>query len=143
MTPALVFVTEYVSPTDFFAAPARVIEYVAPAPVIAHIGLPSAATHFSVSFDTTSFANPQSSVSAAEASASQVVSSFPSGVERVQQHIVEQIVHVRTPQIQEQIEESVQVEEQIAEGFFSFSGRVCVPVYNQVYQEQIAAEQEF
>ena len=45
-----------------------------------------------------------------EASALQVVGSFPSGVvERVQQHTVEQIVHVLTPQIQDQIEESVQV----------------------------------
>ena len=70
------------------------IEYVAPAPVIAHSALPPAATHFTVSLDTTGFVNPQFSGSSVEASASQVVGSFPSSVERVQQHTVEQIVHV-------------------------------------------------
>ena len=68
-----------------------------------------------------------------EASASQVVGSVPSSVERVQQHTVEQMVHVPTPQIQEHIGESIQVEEHIVdipvptivEGSFP-SGRLCV-----------------
>ena len=60
--------------------------------------------------DITGFVNPQISISAVEASASQVVGPYPSGVERVQQHTVEQIVHVPTPRIQKQIVESFQVE---------------------------------
>ena len=59
--------------------------------------------------DITGFVNPQISISAVEASTSQVVGPFPSGVERVQQHTVEQIVHVPTPRIQKQIVESCQV----------------------------------
>ena len=73
-------VTEFATPTPtgFYAAPARVIEYVAPAPVIEYIAPPSTATRFSLSHDTTGFVNPQFSFLAAEASASQVVGSFPS-----------------------------------------------------------------
>ena len=59
--------------------------------------------------DITGFVNPQISISAVEASASQVVGPFPSGVERVQQHTVEQIVYVPTPRIQKQIVESCQL----------------------------------
>ena len=59
--------------------------------------------------DITGFVNPQISISAVEAATSQVVDPFPSGVERVQQHTVEQIVHVPTPRIQKQIVESCQV----------------------------------
>ena len=116
---------------DFCAAPARVIEYVTPAPVTEYIAPPSAATRCIPSLDTTGFVNPRFSIPAVEASASQVVGSFPSvdesvsplynqvhqeqiaaeqeSVERVQQHTVEQIVHVPVPQIQEQIVESVHV----------------------------------
>ena len=96
------------------------IEYVAPSPVIESTAPPSAATHFSLSLDTTGFVNPQFSIPAVEASASQVVGSFPSRVERVQQNTVEPIVPVPVPQIQEQIEEGVQViiEEQIVDFLF-------------------------
>ena len=64
------------------------------------IAPPSAATRLTFSLDTTGFVNPQFSVLAVEASASQVVGSLPS------------------------VDESAS------------------PVYNQVHQEQIAAEQE-
>ena len=126
MTPALVHI--YAAP---YAAPARVIEYVAPSLVIDYIASPSTATGCFLNLETTGFANPQFSVPAVEASASQVVGCFPSvdevaspgynqvhqeqiaadseSVERVQQHTVEQIVHVPIPQIQEQVVESVQV----------------------------------
>ena len=120
-------VTEYVTPTptDFVAAPARVVEHVAPASVTEYIAPPSEETCFSLSVDTTGFMNPQFFVPAVEASASQVVGSFPSvdklaspdpcttksiwnrslpsNEERVQQHTMPIL------QIQGQIVESVQV----------------------------------
>ena len=96
-----------------------------------YIAPPSSATRFTLSVDTTGFVNPQFSILAVEAFASQVVGSFPfvdesaqpvcnrvhqeqivseqESVECVQQHTVGQIVHVTIPQIQEQIVESVQV----------------------------------
>ena len=72
-----------------------------------------------------------------------VVGSFPSAVERAQQHTLEQVVHALTPQIQEQIE-------QIVTFLFLRLWKVQIPsvdesastVYNQVRQEQIADEQE-
>ena len=71
-------------------------------------------------------------------------------VERVQQHTVEQIVHVPTPQVQAHIEGSVQVQEQVAdilvrpivEGSFLSVDAFALPVYNQVHQERIAAGPE-
>ena len=110
------------APADSYATPATVNTYVASATVIAQIASPSAAT---------SFVSPQFTSFAVEASASQVVGSFPSedetaspvynqvhqeqiaaeqeSVERVEQHTVEQLVHVPIPQIQEQLVEGDQV----------------------------------
>ena len=86
---------EYVisTPSDFYAAPARVIDYVPPALVIQHIAPPPAVTCFApceqlppdtmvtvttdVTSDTTGFVNPQFSTSAVEASASQVIGPLP------------------------------------------------------------------
>ena len=68
----------------------------------------------------------------------------------MQQHTVEEFVHVPTLQIQEHIEESIQVEEHIVdipvpsimEGCCPSVDESASPVYKQVYLEQIAAEQE-
>ena len=97
---------------------ASVTEFVAPSPAV---------TCLTLSVDTTGFMNPQFSVPAVEASASQAVGSSPSvdesaspqynefrqeqivaEQERVQQRTAEQTVHVPVPQVQE-IVESVQV----------------------------------
>ena len=95
MRPVPVPVTEYVTTilTEVYAAPAHVIERVAPSPVIDYIASPSAESGV--------FVNLQFSIFAVEASASQGVVSIPSSIERVQQHTVEQIVHVPRPQTQE------------------------------------------
>ena len=143
LTPALVPVTEYVTP------PARVIECVAPAPSSDHMALPSEATRFSLSLNTTGFVNLQFFPSLLWRPLShKSLVLFLS--KRVQRHTVEQFVHVPTPQIQGHIEESVQVEEQIVdilappivEGSLPSVDELSLPVYNQIHQEHIAAEQE-
>ena len=138
-------VTEYVAPalsssTVFDAAPAPVTYHVAPAPadsyatpatVNAYVAPAPVTTRFTLSVDTTAFVKSQFSITAVEASASQVVDSFPcvnesalhvynlvhqeqitaeqESVERVQQHTIEQIVHVPSPQIHQQMMGNVQV----------------------------------
>ena len=126
--PALVIEDAAPAPAVTCATPASVNAYVAPAAVTQYIAKPSAAT---LSFGTTGFVNPQFSVPAVEASVSHVVGSISplkefaahvysqvrqeqiaaeqKSVECVQQHTVEQIVHVPFPQIHEQIVKSVQV----------------------------------
>ena len=106
-------------------APAPVIEYIAPAPFAPSQQLLPAYTMATVttdvSLDLTSLANPQCFIIAVEATAPQVVglplsldeSAAPmynqarqeqiaAEQDRVQQHTVEQIVHVPVPLIQEQ-----------------------------------------
>ena len=123
-------VTESVTltPNDFFAEPARAIEYVEPAFVIGYIA-PAPPVIFSTpsqpfpsctmaadttgdSLDTTSFVNPPCLVAVVEASASRVVGSlslldeFTTPVHQ-EQIVADQIVHVSIPHILEQLVESV------------------------------------
>ena len=114
MTPAP---TVTPTPNDVHAARARLIEYVAPAPLSSICGLANAQF-------CTGLVNPQFSIFAVEASASQIVNeSAPpvfkqvhreqiaaeqECVERVQLRTVEHIVHVPIPQIQEDFVERVQ-----------------------------------
>ena len=104
----------YAKPAVTCATPAPVID-VTPTPVTVYIAPLSAAT---LSIDTVGFVNPQLSISAvvdetASSAYNQVhqeqIAAEQESVECVQQHTVEQIVHVPTPQIHEQIVESVQV----------------------------------
>ena len=128
------------APVDDCTVPPRMIEHGAPSPVIDHIAPPSAATGVFTGFE-----NQQFPVLPVEAAASQVVGSFSSGVERVQEYTVEQIVYVPAPQIHGHIEESAQVDElvpPIVEGSFPSVGESASLVYNQAHQELIAAEQE-
>ena len=129
--PAPVTYHEAPATVDFYATPAIVNAYVAPALVTEYIAPPSAATRFNLNLDTTGFVNTQFSILlwrplphkslvlflSVDETASPVynqvfqeqIAAEQESVERVQQHTVEQIVHVPIPQIQEQIEESVQV----------------------------------
>ena len=114
LSPVIEHVTP--APVDVYTAPARVIDHVAPSLEIDYIAPPSAETGVFLNLDTTSFVNSQFSIFAVEASASQVVGSFPAveqiaaeqeSLERAQQRTVEHIVHVSIPQIQEQFVEGV------------------------------------
>ena len=99
------------------AAPAPVIEYIAPPSATTRLSLcrdPEFSVPAVVGFCLTNrwFFSVRGRVSFARAQSNPSGNRSlpePESVERVQQHTVEQLVHLPVPQIQEQIVESVQV----------------------------------